>query len=152
MKVAQIQGTCRCDAQGFEEYDLPDHAVGEMDPSRPPLWSVMCAACGARGHVRAVELAGPEPVAALDDCELIELVVEREALQEQIALEELTRPYPWPSLMERRDALSCVVELVELEHALEQLEQRGLPVMPAQLRRRQELRIEARGLLSASVI
>lgn len=150
MKVAQIQGTCRCDAQGFEEYDLPDHVVGVVDSSKAPMWSLMCAACGAPGHVRAVELTGAEPVAPLEDHELIELVCERDELQEQIALEELTRPYVWPSLMERCDALECVVELVELEYALGQLERRGLPAMPAQLRRRQELRIEARDLVPST--
>ena len=45
----------------------------------------MCATCGAPGHVRAVELTGAEPVAPLEDHELIELVCERDELQEQIA-------------------------------------------------------------------
>lgn len=148
MKVAQIKGTCRCDAQGFEEYALPDHAVGAVDTTRTPLWSVMCASCGAPGHVHVAELTGPEPVAPLQDAELIELMWEREELEAQIRLEELTRPYPWPSLIERRDALDCVVELNELEVAMGRLELRGRSAMPAQLRQRQELRIQARALLT----
>lgn len=84
----------------------------------------MCSACGEPRPVRAVELTGPEPVGPLADEELIELQAEREELREQIRVEELTRPYVWPSLMERHDALAFVDEPCRLQSVLADLERR----------------------------
>lgn len=150
MKVAQIQGTCRCETQGFEEYALPDRTLGAVDVQGAPMWSRMCSTCGAPGHVRAVELIGEEPIGPLADHELIELMWEREELREQIASDELRGPSPWPPAMERHDALACAEELAELEHTLEQLQRSGRVAMPDQLRRRQSLRRTARGLLATA--
>lgn len=151
MKVAQVQAMCRCGKPEFEDYDLPEHTLGEIDASQEPMWSVMCASCGTYGHVRPAELLG-EPVGPLTDEELIELLWEREVLGERIREEELTRPYVWPCYMERRDALGAVERLDELEGALTRVEQRGQAAMPAQLRQRQELRARARELMDDRII
>lgn len=153
MKVAYIEATCRCQTQGFGDYArLPDAALRAVDHAVDPIYSICCATCGELGHVRAAELIGHEPIAPLEHHELDALMCERESLRAQIAEEELSRPYVWPSLMERHDALECVEELSRLELAVQRLERDDAITLPSVLARRQELRAQARELLATATI
>ena len=152
MQVAYVETTCHCDDEGFEAFTW-DHKNGALRtalPGEDPILRLKCAACGGTRSTRIAVLLDHQPVEPLTNDEIMELLVELDELREEIGIEELTRPYVRPSLIERHDDLCVVEELDEFEKQITMLERNGVLVMPALLRHREELRAMVRGLLPAA--
>lgn len=150
MQVAYVRTTCPC-GDGLEHlvWD-PEHGARAALAHETPGLASSCGTCGGTGHVRVAVSLDHEPVEPLTESEMDALLAERIFLREEIALEELTRPYVWPDLMQRHDDLRVVEQLRDLDGEIATLEQTGVLVTPGLLQRREELRARARELLPAA--
>lgn len=149
MQVAYIETSCHCDEDGFEALTWSEAgAVRPALPNEDPVLRLMCSTCTGTRVVRVAVAVDHhvEPVSEEDLRELSEELFEVLLLIEE---QEATRPFVTSYLLERREELRPVAELLEFDGQIKRLEHQGVLVTPAVLRRRADLQAMVRGLLPA---